>query len=222
MCGRFAQSSPLERYERAFGATADTERSPRYNAAPTQDVLTVRATPAGARAILPMRWGLIPSWSTGPDNRYSMINARAETVHEKPAYRTAFRLRRCLIPADGFYEWREERSGREPYFIRLRDGEPFAFAGLWESWQAPDGGHIDSCAIIVTEANELVRSIHDRMPVILPPETHAAWLDPERRDPAHLAPLLRPYPAEAMEAWRVSRRVNSPRNDGPDLIDRVA
>ena len=222
MCGRFVQSSPVERYARMFGAAATVESAPRYNAAPTQPILAVRVAPSGMRELVPLRWGLIPAWSAGPDNRYSMINARAETVHQKPAYRDAFRRRRCLIPADGFYEWRQECSGREPYYIRLRDGEPFAFAGLWESWQQPGGERIDSCTIIVTEANELVRPIHDRMPVILPPESHTAWLDPDQRDPARLLPLLRPYPAQAMAAWRVSRRVNNPRHDGPDLIERAA
>lgn len=222
MCGRFVQSSPVERYARMFGVATTVESTPRYNAAPTQPILAVRVAPSGRRELVPLRWGLIPAWSAGPDSRYSMINARAETVHQKPAYRDAFRRRRCLIPADGFYEWRQERSGREPYYIRLRDGEPFAFAGLWESWQQPDGERIDSCTIIVTEANELVRPIHDRMPVILPPESHSAWLDPDQHDPARLLPLLRPYPAQAMEAWRVSRRVNNPRHDGPDLIERAA
>lgn len=223
MCGRFAQSSPIERYARLFGLASQAEAAaaPRYNVAPTQPILAVRTAEHGTREILAMRWGLIPHWSQGPDNRYSMINARAESVHQRSAYRDAFRARRCLIPADGFYEWHQECSGREPYFIRMHSGEPFAFAGLWEYWQDPEGQRVDSCTIIVTEANDLVRPIHDRMPVILAPETYDTWLDPTLRDPTRLLPLLRPYPAEEMEAWRVARRVNSPRNDDPELIRRV-
>ena len=149
-----------------------------------------------------------------------MINARAETVPEKPSFRRAFRSRRCLILADGFYEWRKTYSGKQPYYMRMKDGSPFAFAGLWESWK--NGREIRSCAIITTEANELVGEVHNRMPVILHPEDYELWLDPDFGEKEPLADLLRPYPANEMEAYPVSRRVNSPSNDDPDCVRPVS
>jgi putative SOS response-associated peptidase YedK len=222
MCGRYAITSPLEALIKAFAVKgARPNLQPRYNAAPSQDLPVVRAGREG-REITLMHWGLVPSWSKGPDSRYSMINARAETVASKPAYRGPFRRRRCLIPANGFYEWKKTADGKQPYFIALATGEAFAFAGLWDHWTGAQGDEITSFAIIVTAANDCVRPIHDRMPVILGPDDHEAWLG-ERGAPSRtkLAIMLRPYPAELMRAYPVSRDVNSPANDSPELLEQV-
>ena len=220
MCGRFAQFSPSSRYAELCGwAGATPDHSPRYNVAPTQQVLAIRRARRDRMVLESLRWGLIPSWSRGPDRRYSMINARAETVQEKPAYRSAFRKRRCLIPADGFFEWKPTDQGKTPYFIRMRDQAPFAMAGVWEQWSDSEERAVESCSIIVTDANPLMAGIHDRMPVILPSAAFGTWLDPLIQDPARLLPLLKPYPSSAMEAVPVSRRVNNPRNDDAQLLD---
>jgi putative SOS response-associated peptidase YedK len=182
-----------------------------YNITPTQGVQAVRVT-NGQREMVSLHWGLIPSWSKEANTGNRMINARAETVAAKPAYRTAFRKRRCLIPADGFYEWRQTGSGKQPYYIRMRDGGVFAFAGLWECWTGYDE-RIESCSIIVTEANEIIRPVHERMPVIVAPEDYRQWLDPAVADGERITSLLRPYPAPAMVAYPVSKRVNSPANN---------
>lgn len=184
-------------------------------------MLAIRETDAGKRELVPLRWGLVPSWSKGPDNRYSMINARAETVKSKPAYRNAFKQRRCLIPAEGFYEWRAGEGGKTPFLIRRAGGEPFAMAGLWERWHGSEGDTIESCTILVTDANALVRAIHDRMPVILGREDYAAWLDPGNRDADGLLAMLKPDAAAPWTMHPVSRQVNSPRNDGPGLLEPV-
>jgi putative SOS response-associated peptidase YedK len=182
-------------------------------------VLVARNSPADCQRELAMlKWGLVPAWSDEPKTEYSTINARAETVAEKPAYRSAFRHRCCLIAADGFYEWHPQPDGhKQPYFIHLANNEPFAFAGIWEHWEQ-DGKTLDSCSIIVTGANELMKPIHDRMPVIISPTDYAAWMDTMNSDPARLKPLLRPYPAEWMQLHPVRTVVNSPRHDGPELI----
>jgi putative SOS response-associated peptidase YedK len=223
MCGRFDQSSTSERYARLFGLE-DMQRgnlAPRYNVAPTQSAWACILGPSGEHDLTILRWGLVPHWSKGPDSRYSMINARAETVHQKPAYREAFRLRRCLIPADGFYEWKPG-NGKQPYFIHRRDGQPMAFAGLWERWRSPEGGEVlNSCAIIVTDANELMQPIHDRMPVILDPADFGRWLDTSPERAQDLLSLLRPASAEDLEVYPVSRAVNSPKNEGKELIKRL-
>jgi putative SOS response-associated peptidase YedK len=221
MCGRFVQHSDPEVYASRFGVSALSELSPRYNAAPTQLVLAVRKADEG-RELVRLRWGLVPSWSKGPDNRYSMINARAETVATKPAYRNAFTHRRCLIPTEGFYEWKQEGGAKIPFLIRRKDGEPFGMAGLWERWHGKDDETVESCTVIVTEANALVRALHDRMPVVLAPEDYAAWLDPENRDAEGLRTMLRPAAPEGWELRQVSRNVNNPKNDNPDLIDPAA
>ena len=218
MCGRFVQYSHPEIYASRYDLDTQREASPRYNLAPTQPVLAVRQRAAGRRELVALRWGLVPSWSKGADSRYSMINARAETVATKPAYRSAFRHRRCLIPTEGFYEWRATPTGKQPYLIRRVDGEPFALAGLWERWS---GGNepLESCTIIVTEANQAIRPIHERMPVVLAPDYHDAWLDPGNQDANALNSLLRPAPPEDWLLIPVSRRVNSPRNDDSGLLD---
>jgi putative SOS response-associated peptidase YedK len=219
MCGRYTlHTSPAELAE-IFGLFRESDWSPRYNIAPTQSVLVIRhAAHDAARETVQMRWGLVPSWSkslTGPP----LFNARSETVAEKPSFRTAFRRRRCLIPADGFYEWQViSPKQKQPHYITLRSGQPFAFAGLWESWQPPDGSRIDSCTVLTTTANSLMQPLHDRMPVILSPDEFAPWLDPELTEPDHLWPMIDQYPANEMTAQPVSPLVGSVRNDSPELI----
>ena len=211
MCGRFVQYTVPKELAEQFTLDGWCAAEPHYNVAPTQSVLTVRVSENGARELVKLRWGLVPAWSEGPDNRYSMINARAETVSRKPAYRSAFASRRCLIPADGFYEWQPGERGKTPFLIRRQDCQPFAMAGLWEHWQNTTGEVIESCTIIVTDANALVRDIHDRMPVILSPEDYGAWLDPATKDTDRLRALLRPADPEAWTLREVSRKVNSPK-----------
>ena len=221
MCGRFAQFSSGAILEARFEATLGEEApAPRYNIAPSTPLLAVRVNPAGERTFARLRWGLIPSWAKDRKIGFHMINARAETVAEKPAFRAAFRRRRCLIPADGFYEWQPTASGKQPSFICRADRQPFAFAGLWESWTDPDtGDRLDSATLIVTEANALVRPIHDRMPVILSPADYATWLDPTLTRPEPLMALLKPCDPALMTAYAVDRRVNSPTPDDPALIE---
>jgi putative SOS response-associated peptidase YedK len=221
MCGRFTLTTNLGAIAKRFGVARFLEEvGPRYNIAPTQTVIVVNDD--GARHLTQMRWGLIPSWAKDPAIGNRMINARAETVATKPAFRVALRKRRCLIPADGFYEWQPVGRRKQPVYIALTSRESFGFAGLWEAWTAPDGQEIKSCTIITTEANELLKPIHDRMPVILTREAEGLWLDPKVQDPAILLPLLTPYPAEEMEAYPVSTQVNSPANDGPECIEPMA
>jgi len=191
---------------------------PRYNIAPSQDIAAVRQGAEG-RELLMLHWGLVPSWAKEPATGFSMINARAETVDCKPAFRTAFRRRRCLIPADGFYEWRAV-NGKQPYRFTVAGGV-FAFAGLWEHWQGPAGEVVDSCTIIVTDANDLVRHVHDRMPVIIDPADYMFWLDPGVTEPEALLPLLVPYPAARMRAHPVSKNVNRANYDAPDAIEPI-
>ncbi|KAA6184255.1 SOS response-associated peptidase [Thiohalocapsa marina] len=229
MCGRFVQSSDQEVLEEHFGLDQLSAVSPRYNVAPTQPVLAIRAeqTDVDRRELVQLRWGLVPAWSKGPDHRYSMINARAESVADKPAYRNAFRQRRCLIPADGFYEWQTGADGKQPFLIRRADGAPFAMAGLWEHWQGehwqgPEGRVIDSCTILVTDANALLAPIHDRMPVILDPADYALWLDPGMQDRQRLQALLQPVDPAGWIAYPVSRAVNRATNDDPRLLDPVS
>jgi putative SOS response-associated peptidase YedK len=221
MCGRFVQHFDPELYASRYHLDDLCEARPSYNVAPTQPVLAIREDGAHKRQLIPLRWGLVPAWSKGPDNRYNMINARAETVHSKPAYRNAFKHRRCLIPAEGFYEWHSGPHGKTPMLIRRQDSQPFTMAGLWERWQGRTGEIIESCTIIVTEANPLVRPIHDRMPVILDAAEHTSWLDPNNSDTAALRNLLQPTAVEQWTLHPVSRQVNNPRNDGPELIAPV-
>ncbi|WP_347259116.1 SOS response-associated peptidase [Methylocaldum sp.] len=221
MCGRFAQYTDPRRLARRFEILETEIRvfdaRPRYNVAPTQPVLAVRLDDEGERELVALTWGLLPFWAKESKLPYSTLNARAETVAEKPAYRQPFRKRRCLIPTDLFFEWRAEGTGKQPFAIGLQSGEPFALAGLWDRWDG-EGQRIESCTIIVTVANPLMATIHDRMPVILPPSTYDVWLDP--KTPLETAKaLLQPYAAEPMRLYPVSRRVNSPRNDDPSLVE---
>ena len=195
---------------------------PNYNVAPTQEVPAVVAGNGGGERRLEMlRWGLIPSWADDPGIGARMINARSETVAEKPSFRRAFKERRCLIPADGFYEWQKTNGGKQPHYIRMKNGRPFAFAGLWESWKG-DGNEIRSCTILTTNPNDIAGEIHNRMPVILPPEGYEVWLYPDVRETDQLLSLLAPYPPSDMEAYPVSRRVNSPSNNEPSCVESVA
>ena len=222
MCGRYTLSTPVEKLAEEFGLVGQLpDLQPSYNVAPTREVPAVVSGGEGRRMEM-LRWGLIPSWVDDPGIGSRMINARSETVAEKPSFRRAFKKSRCLMLADGFYEWRKENGGKQPYYIRMKTGQPFAFAGLWENWNKGEGGEIHSCAIITTDANDLMREIHHRMPVIMPPEYYELWLDPAVREPERLLPLLEPYPAADMEAYPVSRRVNSPSNDEPGCVERVA
>ncbi len=217
MCGRFTLAVAGEQLALRFNLDEAPILEARYNIAPTQLVVMIRQDD-GRRVVELARWGLIPSWSKDASAGARMINARAETVGDKPAFRAAFRQRRCLIPADGFYEWQASVGGKQPYYARLATGEPFAMAGLWERWQAPDGAWIQSCTIITTTANEILLPLHDRMPAILAPEHYCLWLDPTIRDPGPLQALLGPYPAERMRVYPVGKAVNSARNEGPGLI----
>jgi len=217
MCGRFTLTQSPELVAELF----ELDELPRFvagfNIAPTQPVPVVRAGKA-AREFDYLYWGLIPSWSKDPSIGARMINARSETVTEKPSFRTAFKRRRCLILADGFYEWQKIGSKKQPYYIHLLDHQPFGFAGLWEHWQGPNGDEIESCTILTTAANDLMRPIHDRMPIILPPEDHRRWLDPSIQAAPQILPLLRPYPDSQMQIYPVSTAVNNPSHDSPDCI----
>ena len=185
----------------------------------TQAVAVVRrAAERPGRELAWLRWGLVPAWAKDPAMGARLINARAETAAEKPAFRAAMRARRCLVVADGFYEWQRTGRAKQPHFFQLRGGRPFAFAGLWEAWRRPDNAPLETCTLLTTEANELVRPIHDRMPVILPRTAYDAWLDPAVASPDTLAPLLAPYPSGEMEARAVSPFVNSPTHDSPECI----
>lgn len=220
MCGRFALLTPTETLVDVLGIDAPVAMPPsvpRYNIAPTQPVLAAYTDSHGRRALTFFQWGLIPSWAKDPAFGAKLINARAETVADKPSFRNAFKRRRCLIPADGFYEWQKTDGRKQPMFIHPTDPRPFAFAGLWESWQDREGSHLQTCTILTIHANELMRPIHDRMPVILEPDDFAHWLDPGP-NPDDALHLLRPYPAEKMATYAVSTAVNNARNDSPACI----
>jgi putative SOS response-associated peptidase YedK len=195
---------------------------PHYNIAPTQQVFAVRASQTGEREPALLRWGLIPSWADDPAIGNRMINARSETAAEKPAFRHAFRKKRCLIAADGFYEWKAVagKKQKQPYYIRMEDAKPFAFAGLWESWNKGEKP-IESCTILTTDANDLMKPLHDRMPVILDPKDFGAWLDPATHEREKLEPLLVPYRGEGLTTVPVSTLVNSPRNNDPRCIEPI-
>ena len=220
MCGRYSLIADLGELARRFEFDGDWLKfESAYNVAPTQEVLTVvgGATRRGGF----MRWGLIPHWAKNASIGSRMINARAETVAEKPAFRDALRRRRCLVLADGFYEWQRTGGAKKPMRIVMRSGEHFAFAGLWSLWRDPDGNRIPSCAIITTSANDLLKPIHDRMPVILPREMEEFWLDGSVEDPGVLGSVLIPYADDAMDTYEVSTLVNSAVNNGTEVIARI-
>jgi putative SOS response-associated peptidase YedK len=216
MCGRYTLRVPGDDLVKAFDLAEVPELPFRYNIAPTQAVPVVRLDGADRRLSL-VRWGLVPRWAKDTSRAAGLINARSETVEEKPTFRDAFRKRRCLIPADGFYEWKATAKGKQPFYFQQADGQPFAFAGLWERWHPPEGEPLETCTILTTTANELVAPLHERMPVIVQPSNYADWLDPAC--PAdRLHPWLRPFPADDMTAVPVSTRVNNARNEGPECI----
>jgi len=221
MCGRFALIVDASVLADVFDVDPPRELQPRFNIAPTQTIPIVRAGKDLARECSMVRWGLVPSWAKDEKIGTRMINARGETVAEKPSFRSAVKSRRCLIPADGFYEWVRTDSGKQPHFIHFADGRPFAFAGLWERWHKGEGTPLDTCTIITTTPNELIAKLHDRMPVILPPARFEEWLEPAAMPPDRLQEVLAPYPAEQMEAYPVSTYVNKPSNDGPECIARL-
>ena len=217
MCGRYSLIADIGELQERFDFDgSELTHVPRYNITPTQMALAV--TNGSGRRGSYMRWGLIPSWAKCASAGNRMINARAETLAERHSFRTAFQRRRCLVLADGFYEWQRKGSGKRPMWIAMASGEPFAFAGLWDAWRDPKGEVVRSCAIITTAANESLSPIHDRMPVILPRELEPLWLDHDLQDYAALAGILTPYITDDMEAYEVSSLVNSPANDGPELI----
>jgi len=219
MCGRFTLTvDPAELQEKFGSYTFPKKFSPRFNIAPTQPVMAI-PNDDKFRADF-FVWGLIPMWAKDPSIGSRMINARGETLAEKPSFRGSLKYKRCLILADGFYEWKsiESKKTKTPYFIHMKDRQPFAFAGLWDSWNSPDGSLIRSCTIITTEPNELTSLVHDRMPVILHTRDYAKWLDPSPQTPDQLLPLLKPYPADVMDAYPVSTLVNKPQNDLPELV----
>jgi putative SOS response-associated peptidase YedK len=233
MCGRFTLRASPSVIAEQFSLFETPSFSARFNIAPTQPVAVVRARPAvtpgpspesgegrfSDRELVWLRWGLVPGWAKDPEIGSRWINARAETVTEKPAFRSAIR-RRCMVVADGFYEWQQAGRTKRPYFIHLHDDRPFAFAGLWDAWEGPDHSAMETCTILTTSPNELIRPIHDRMPVILPPEAYSCWLDPAIRDFRKLADLLVPYPSDQIEAYQVDSFVNSPSHDGPRCVER--
>lgn len=219
MCGRYVLTISLDLFIKLFGLKAVPDLPDRYNVAPTQRVPAIRQTSGGLRQMDLLRWGLVPSWSK--EFSGGLINARSETINEKPSFRHAFRHNRCIIPATGFYEWRTIGSRKTPYFIHMANHDPMAFAGIWDMWKSPEGEMIETCAILTTQANAVVATLHDRMPVILPRESFETWLAPEVQDPAVLSKLLAPSPAEAMAMYPVSTLVNKVGNDSPDCIVEV-
>lgn len=223
MCGRFTQTATSEVMAQEFDVAVPSLFTPRYNIAPSQPVVAVRIeAETTTRQLVLLRWGLIPSWAKDPKIGHQCINAKSETVAAKPAFRSAFKKRRCLIIATGFYEWQVRGAGKQPMWIGLRSQQPFAFAGLWEQWQPPDGAVIESCTILTTEPNELLRPIHNRMPVILDPTAYDQWIDPTVQQAEPLKALLRPYPSEELTAYAVSTLVNNPRHDAPDCLEPVS
>ena len=222
MCGRFVKKSTKEELRARFGFQNTPDKSTlfdaRYNIAPSQEhpILIVSED---KRLVVGMKWGLVPYWAKDPKIGYKMINARAEGIDEKPSFKTPLRKRRCLIMADGFYEWRKvDAKTKVPYYFKLKSDEPFAFAGLWDEWKKDDGQKLRTFTIITTEPNELMEPIHNRMPVILEEKDEARWLDPELTTPSEVLPLLRKYPSDLMECFEVSTIVNSPKNDVPECV----
>lgn len=219
MCGRFTLTVSGRVLADLFDVEDVPDLSPRYNIAPTQLVPIVRYSADGSRELVTVRWGLIPFWAKDESIGTRMINARGETIASKPAFRSAVKQRRCLVAADGFYEWKKTDDGKQPHLIRFADRRPFGFAGLWESWRPEAAADsVESCTIITTTPNELVRDLHDRMPVIVPRARHGDWLHPGNLPAETLESLLQPYPAEDMEAFPVSRHVNSPAHDDPECV----
>ena len=222
MCGRFTFNLPPELLAEIFGlAETPMVPAPRYNIAPTQQILAVRQDVEYNIHLDQFRWGLIPCWTRELQHGPPLNNARSETVAEKPSFRSAIKHRRCLIPSTGFYEWLREGTSKTPYYIHLKDGSPMVYAGIWEYWKSPEGETVESCSMLTTEANSLIATIHERMPVILHLSEFPFWLDRDMIDPQKLIRLYQPYPADLIEMYQVSPLVNSAKNNGPDLIRAV-
>lgn len=221
MCGRFTLTTNGQAIAKAFQLSEVSDLSPRYNIAPSQLVATIVQNSQGQKSFQSMKWGLIPSWAKDPKIGHRLINARAETLQEKPSFRSAFQRRRCLILADGFYEWLKLESSKQPYYIHLQDRQLFAFAGLWEEWQSQQQEVIVSCCIITTEANELIKPLHHRMPVILSSDTYSQWLDPTINVTDQLQGFLTPYNSAQMKTYPVSQNVNRPTYDQPDCLEPI-
>jgi putative SOS response-associated peptidase YedK len=219
MCGRYELHTHPAAIALAFGLKSSPALKPHYNIAPMQPVPIVRQNSQGERVLNEMRWGLVPRWAKDPSIGAKLINARGEGIAEKPAFKMAFERRRCLMPADGFYEWKVVKGGKQPYLVASKDGAPLGMAGLYERWLAPDGEVLDTCTVITTDANDLLRDVHDRMPVIIAPEDYARWLD---RSNAAVTDLIAPYPSDAIRIHPISTRVNAVKNDDPALLDPVA
>lgn len=215
MCGRYRLSRRKQLVEEYFDSVSDEpDWSPRYNVAPTQPIPIIRQHPKEpVRELSLMRWGLIPSWAKAPSGAARMINARSKTASSKPAFRDSLKSRRCLIPADGFYEWARTGKSKQPYCFEVNDGELFAFAGLWDRWKDPSGNWIKTCSILTTTPNAVTSPVHDRMPVILEPDSYDLWLDPGMSDGSAATDLLKPYDARSMRCYPVSSRVNHAGND---------
>ncbi len=219
MCGRFTRKESFTKLAETLGLANLPPLEPRYNIAPSQPVACVRANPESReKECVQLKWGLMPFWAKDPGIGQKMINARAQTVADKPSFRKAFKQQRCLILADGFYEWRREGKTKQPYYIHLRGNRPFAFAGLWDQWKPGDETPLESCAMITTGPNQVMKPIHHRMPVILHPDDYLVWLDPDMHNPQTLNALLQPYPDDDMEAYPISALVNNPRNDTPRCL----
>lgn len=219
MCGRYTLTANPETIQQAFNLDVLPVLQPRYNIAPTQPVPII--TSEKSKELTIVQWGLIPSWSKDPSIASKLINARAETIEEKPSFRAAFKYRRCLIPADGFFEWKAVGGGKKkPHFIYVGNHEVFAFAGLWESWHSPAGDEVQTCTILTTKPNNLIRTMHHRMAVILDKEDYDAWLSPDAK-PAELKHLLRAYPEERINLYEVSTMVNNSRVDAPEILQPV-
>ena len=221
MCGRYVIATPPAVLRAHFGYAEQPNFPPRYNVAPAQPAPVVRLH-EGQRQFVLMRWGLIPSWIKDPRQFSLLINARGESAAEKPAFRAAMRWRRCLIPADGFYEWKQQGERKRPFFIRRKDSQPMAFAGLWETWTGPDGEEIDTAAIVTVAANRTLAPVHDRMPAILAPEAYDLWLDVTKADEKIATALLAPAPENLLEVFEISTAVNRTANDFPKLIEPLA
>ena len=221
MCGRFVQITPIPKLVKRFKVRRLTpvDKGPCYNVAPTHQILIVNNE--GERQLIQARWGLVPSWAKDPSIGNHMINARAETVARKPAFRHALETRRCLIIADGFFEWKKEGNRKLPMYLRLSSGKVFAFAGPYNIWTSPAGETMYTCTIVTTEANGLVKPFHDRMPAILPKNEEDLWLDPNVRDKEELLTLLRPYDADEMETWEVTPKMNRPEHDAAENIKPI-
>ncbi len=219
MCGRFTLKTPREIISKQCGVEIDEELEPRFNIAPTQTVAAIRAANGGeGREFVRLNWGLIPSWAKDASIASKLINSRSETLSEKPSFKEAFKRRRCLVVADGFFEWDKKGQTRRPYYFQLKDERPFAFAGLWDRWTSQDRERVESCTIITTTPNELLARVHDRMPGILPPEVFNMWLDEDARNAEACKEWLCPYPSSEMISYPVSTLVNSPQHQGAELI----